>query len=107
VPVLACPSVAIDETQGTLTTAGRLYCVRINPSVGLHMYYGLHRGHNFETRAATSDYDAEGGAYTPPVYMRCLGEREQYAQEKWRATTSLAVVLKRSKSCAMRYGLST
>ena len=107
IPVVADSNVSIAETQGTETTCGAMYCLRLNKDVGYHLLFGHHRGPNFGTMSAVSDHDAIGGNVQLPVYMRRLGEATDYARYKWRISVGMAAALKRSSSCAIRYGVTS
>lgn len=111
VPVLADSNIAINETQGSATTCGRVYCLRLNPQVGYHLFYGAHNGPNEGTMSAVSDHasgaDADPQGIQLPVYMRRLGEQDNAQYFKWRISCAIAAVLKRSSSCGMRYGITS
>lgn len=107
VPIVANPNISIAETQGATSTCGRVYCVRLNPAVGFGMVYAPQNGPNMGTASASSDHSSEGGNINLPVYLRKLGEFEDRATFKWRCTAALATFLKRSQSCAMRYGITS
>jgi len=106
VPLIADSNVGIAETQGTCSTAGRVYAVRMNMTQGLHMFYGEMSGPNEGTAAAVTDTDIEGGPQNLPVYLRRLGESETKQTFKWRISANIASVLRTSKACAVRYGLT-
>lgn len=111
VPVEVDSSIPVNETQGTATTCGRIYCVRLNPQVGYHLFAGAHRGPNSGTMTAISDHSEGGdGNQTPmqlPVYMRRLQEQETTQYYRWRISAAIAGVLKRSKSLSMKYGVTS
>lgn len=108
VRIAADTNVAITETQGSASgTCGRVYCVRLNPVVGYHLFGGAHRGPNMGEVKAISDHDAVGGPIQLPVYMRKLGESYTKQQYKWRISAGIAAALKRSKSCGMAYGITS
>jgi hypothetical protein len=107
VGIVADPSIDITETQGATTTATRVYCARLNPEVGWHLFWGMHSGPNFGTMSAVSDHDAEGGPITLPVYMRKLGESYNGANYKWRISAAVCSRLAHSKSMAVRYGITS
>lgn len=108
VPVVASPNVVVTETQGSSSgNCGRIYCVRLNAAVGLGMVYAPQSGPNDGTATAVSDHDVEGGPIQLPVYLRRIGEMETKATFKWRITAALATFLKRSTSCAVRYGITS
>jgi hypothetical protein len=112
VPIVADSNIAINETQGSaigITT--RMYCVRLNPEVGYHLFYGAHAGPNEGTMTAVSDHDSaadsDPSGIQLPVYMRRLGESENKQTFKWRISAAISAVLKRSSSLSMRYGVTT
>lgn len=112
VPIVADSNIATNETQGSaigITT--RMYCVRLNPEVGYHLFYGAHNGPNEGTMTAVSDHasgaDSDPSGIQLPVYMRRLGESENAQYFKWRISAAISAVLKRSSSLSMRYGVTT
>jgi hypothetical protein len=111
VPVVADSNIAIDETQGSSSTATRVYCIRMNPGVGYHLFKGSMNGPNHGTMNAVSDHASESNSDPAgmqlPVYMRRLDESDNAQYFKWRISASIAAVLRRSKSCAMRYGVTS
>ncbi len=108
VPIVASPGVVITGAKGGSSTLGMVYCVRLNPAVGFHMYAANQASPNFGTATAVSDHDVEGGpAQVPGVFLRKLGEQENTATFKWRLTTALSGVLRRSTSCAVAEEISS
>lgn len=105
-PILADANVSIAETQGQTTTCGRVYCVRLNPQQGVHMYYGDQNGPNVGTMAAVTDTDEILGNAQLPVYLRKLGEGYTAQNYKWRLSANVATVLRKSSGVAVRYGLT-
>jgi hypothetical protein len=106
IPLVACPGVSVAETQGATITCGRVYCVRLNSEVGWKLIYGAQNGPNFGQLGAATDDDVNRNM-SLPLYVRRLGERENYATWKVRATGAFASVLMRSKSCSMMYGVTS
>jgi hypothetical protein len=112
VPILKDVNIATNETRGTasgITT--RVYCVRLNPGNGYHMFYNPASGPNEGTMAAVSDHassdDTDPSGIPLPVYMRKLGEAYNKQYYKWRISTALAGVLRKSQSLSMRYGVTS
>ncbi len=101
-------NVSITETQGASSgVCSSVYCLRLNKDVGFHMIAGAHNGPNEGVMSAVADHDAVGGVIQLPVYMRKLGESYTKQQYKWRISAGIATALKRSKSCAIRYGVTS
>lgn len=113
VPIVADSNIATDETQGaSIGICTRMYCVRLNRDVGYHMFNNPSSGPNDGTMSpVTSDHSEGGDGFAPdiplPVYMRRIGEAYNKQYYKWRISTSVAAVLKRSTSLSMRYGVTT
>jgi hypothetical protein len=106
--LIADSNVSITETQGASgAVCSSVYCLRLNKDVGFHMIAGAHNGPNEGVMSAVSDHDAPGGVIQLPVYMRKLGESYTKQQYKWRISAGIATALKRSKSCAIRYGVTS
>jgi hypothetical protein len=112
VPVLKDVNIATNETRGTavgITT--RVYCIRLNPRVGYHMFYNPMSGPNEGTMSAMSDHassdDRDPTSIPLPVYMRRLGEAYNKQYYKWRISTALAGVLRKSSSLSMQYGITS
>lgn len=108
VRIIADSNISITETQGSATSScGSVYCLRLNKEVGYHLIAGAHRGPNSGVMSAVSDHDSAGGPVQLPVYMRRLEESYTDQQFKWRISIGMASALKRSKSCAIRYGVTS
>jgi len=101
-------NVSITETQGSSSgVCSAVYCLRLNKDVGFHMIAGAHNGPNEGVMSAVTDHDAVGGSIQLPVYMRKLAEDYNTQNFKWRISAGIATALKRSKSCAIRYGVTS
>jgi hypothetical protein len=108
VRIVADSNVSITETQGASgAVCSSVYCLRLNKEVGFHLIAGAHNGPNEGVMSAVADHDGVGGPIQLPVYMRKLGESYTKQQYKWRISAGIATALKRSKSCAIRYGVTS
>lgn len=106
VRIIADSNVSVTETQGgSGATCGSVTCLRLNRDVGYHLVAGAHRGPNHGVMSAVADHASDGPVQLP-VYMRRLGEAWNAQNFKWRISIGMASALKRSKSCAIRYGVT-